>query len=195
MKAEETPNVEALTAILTALKSLDRDAQTRTLQAVATFLGLSLTKNSNDVLHENTHISLPIANNVKQGVTFSENRTISPKEFLRDKAPKTDIEKVACLAYYLTHYREVQYFKTLDISTLNTEAAQPKFSNAAVAMENASRSGFLVQGIKGTKQLTALGEGFVQALPDREAAKNLIQSGREKRRVKKSSFKKAPKKR
>lgn len=54
-----------------------------------------------------------------------------PKEFMVQKRPRTDIERVACLGFYLTHYRDTPHFKTLDISKLNTEAAQPKFTNAA----------------------------------------------------------------
>jgi len=61
-----------------------------------------------------------------------------------EKQPRTDVERVACLAYYLTHYRNTPYFKTLDLGKLNTEAAQPKFSNAAYASNNALKMGYLV---------------------------------------------------
>ena len=47
----------------------------------------------------------------------------SPKDFLFRKEPNTDVERVACLAYYLTHRRGTNHFKTIDISKLNTEAA------------------------------------------------------------------------
>ena len=102
---------------------------------------------------------------------FSDRPDISPKEFILDKEPRTNVERVACLAYYLTHYLNMPHFKTLDISKLNTDAAQPKFSNAAVAVDNAAKMGFLVPAVKGMKQLGAFGEQFVRALPDREAAK------------------------
>jgi len=105
--------------------------------------------------------------------TFSEDRSIKPKQFMFQKQPRTDVEKVACLAYYLTHYRDTPYFKTLDISKLNTEAAQVKFSNAAVAVENATRLRYLVPATKGNKQLSSLGEQFVLALPDRDKSNTL----------------------
>ena len=82
-----------------------------------------------------------------------------------EKQPNTDIERVACLAYFLTHYRDTPHFKTLDISKINTEAAQIKFSNAAQAVENATKAGLIVQSLKGQKQLSAIGEQYVQALP------------------------------
>jgi hypothetical protein len=104
---------------------------------------------------------------------------------MMQKQPTTDVEKVACLAYYLTHYRDTPHFKTLDVSKLNTEAAQPKFSNAAVAMENATKMNYLVPGTKGNKQLSASGEGFVQKLPDREAAKGAMSAFKSRRRARK----------
>ena len=66
---------------------------------------------------------------------------ITPKEFILQKQPHTGVERVACLAYYLTHYRDISHFKTLDISKLNTEAAQPKFANAALSVNDASKTG------------------------------------------------------
>jgi hypothetical protein len=108
--------------------------------------------------------------------SFSEDRTQSAKEFLRDKRPSTDVDRVACLAYYLTHYRDTPHFKTLDISTLNTEAAQPKLTNASMAVDNATKAGLLVQALKGAKQLSAAGETYVQHLPDREAARENLKA-------------------
>ncbi len=102
-----------------------------------------------------------------------------------EKQPRTDVEKVACLAYYLTHYREMPHFKTLDISKLNTEAAQTKFSNPTVAVENAVKTNYLVPATKGNKQLSALGEQFVQALPDREKARAIMANARPRRKSRK----------
>lgn len=121
---------------------------------------------------------------------FSEDRSISPKDFILEKQPQTDVERVACLAYYLTHYREVPHFKTIDISALNTEAAQPKFANAAYAVKNAIKSGYLVPAVKGSQQISAPGEQFVQALPDREAAKATMIKARPKRKGRKVPQKK-----
>ncbi len=112
---------------------------------------------------------------------------MSPKEFLLYKSPATDVERIACLAYYLTHYRAQKFYKTADLSTLNAEAAQIKFSNAATSVDNATKqSHFLIQAGKGTKQLSALGELYVQALPDREAAKQAFEKARPRRKSKKT---------
>lgn len=119
--------------------------------------------------------------------TFSEDRTISPKQFLLEKKPNTAVERVACLAYYLTHYRDTPHFKTIDISKLNTEAAQIKFSNAAMAVTDATKCGYLVPATKGQKQISAGGELFVQALPDHEAAKEAMKHTRPMRKKTKTT--------
>lgn len=179
----ENAPIDALTSVINALKDLDSDAQKRILQSVQTFFGLELT---NSILEASTvksrgDFEIPTAT---EGI-FTENRQIAPKSFMRDKMPKTDVEKVACLAYYLTHYRDTPHFNTLDISTLNTEAAQPKFSNATYAVNNALQAGFLVPAVKGTKQLSASGELFVQMLPDHDAAKTATANMKSKRKTKK----------
>src|SRR5436309_11534705 len=114
-------DVEALSTIVGILRQLESDAQRRVLQSVHTLLDVPLqhkvTPDRDDALPPSR---------IVHGQEFSRDRTLSPKEFLRDKHPMTDVERVTCLAYYLAHYRDTPHFKTVDISTLNTEAAQPK---------------------------------------------------------------------
>jgi hypothetical protein len=112
---------------------------------------------------------------------FSKEQSLSPKEFLLKKQPRSDVERVACLGYYLAHYRDQPSFKTFDISKLNTEAAQTKLSNAAYAVNNANKCGYLAPALKGMKQLSAIGEIYVEALPDREAAAAALAHARPKR--------------
>jgi len=100
---------------------------------------------------------------------------------MSEKLARTDIERVACLAYYLTHYRDAPHFKTIDISKLNTEAAQIKLSNPTVAVNNAAAKGLLASASGGNKQISAVGEEFVAALPDRDLAKTVLQKIRTRR--------------
>lgn len=175
-------DLEILNEILAALGKLEASSQERMLNTVATFLGLP--NHANVRGGNGAPFPSPVTSN--QESLFSEDRSISPKQFMFEKQPKTDVEKVACLAYYLTHYREIQHFKTLDISKLNTEAAQVKFANAAMAVDNATKRAYLVPATKGSKQLSALGEQYVLALPDRERARGVMESARPRRRSKRA---------
>lgn len=184
------PDLDALTTIIGALRRMSRDEQSRTLQAVSVFLGLSSEPSkAPQAVATQAQPSRHIAT-VESTPSFSEDRGASPKEFLRDKRPASDVERVACLAYYLTHHRDTPHFKTVDISALNTEAAQPKFSNASMAVDNASKAGLLVQAIKGSKQLSAAGEHYVQLLPDRDAAKEMLKASNIRRKPRRPAPKK-----
>jgi hypothetical protein len=183
--------LDALTTIITALKRMSHEEQQRTLDAVAVFLGLTLHSPKPDDLATGAyHSSRPTKSANAAQSSFSEDRSLSPKEFLRDKKPGSDVERVACLGYYLTHYRDTPHFKTVDISALNTEAAQPKFSNASMAVDNATKAGLLVPALKGSKQLSASGESFVQLLPDRDAARDMLKSAKVRRKPRRLGGKK-----
>ena len=118
---------------------------------------------------------------------FSRAEELTPKDFLFQKQPNTDIERIACLAYYLTHYRDTPHFKTTDVSKLNTEAAQIKLSNPSYSVNNATRAGMLAAATKGLKQLSAQGEKYVEVLPDRDAARGLLKPRSKSKRPHKSA--------
>jgi hypothetical protein len=170
---ERGDELKALQTILAAVHPLGAEAQQRIIGAVSAFLGIDAPPKRAAVLPRaeagSSSASYP---------PFSADTSMSPKEFLLHKQPRTDVERIACLAYYLTHYRDIPHFKTLDLSKLNTEAAQPKFSNAATSANNAVKRGYLVTSTKGHRQLSAGGELFVEALPDRDAAKQAMASMR-----------------
>lgn len=166
----------ALQHLIAELSPLSPSAQRRLIDTVCTFLGISVP----------SWDAVPPANNARSAAVprsntfqFSQDEEApSAKHFLLEKSPTTDVERVACLAYYLAHHRGTPHIKTKDITALNTEAAQRKFSNTAVAVENATKAGYLVPSIKGCKQLSASGERFVVALPDREAAREMMERHR-----------------
>lgn len=184
--------VEALNAIVNAIHELDSETQSRILATVRTFLGLPHERIDKTNYNLNQKPNRPStvdagAEDRHKGVPFSKEVSISAKEFMREKQPKTDVERMACLAYYLTHYEGMAYFKTLDLSRLNTEAAQPKFANAANAASNALKYRYFAHSPKsGFKQLSAPGEEFVRALPDRESARAAMTRSRPRRKPKKN---------
>lgn len=171
----------ALNTVIRILAQLDPVSRSRVLSSAATFF-------EHEVPTHRSDVSIGASpSEISTRPAFSDSRAPSPKEFLFQKRPKTDVERITCLAFYLTHFRDTPHFKTLDLAKLNTEAAQIKFSNAAYATENAAKSGYLAASAKGQKQITAWGEQFVAALPDREAAMKIISQIRKRksaRRVK-----------
>lgn len=106
--------------------------------------------------------------------------TLSPKDFLAQKQPNTDVERVACLAYYLTHHRNTKRFRAADLDKLNTEAGQRKFGNATTSVNNATRARHLIAVSRGLKRLSPEGERYVNALPDHAAAKAALRTGKAK---------------
>lgn len=180
-----TDEPDVLGVVIAALNKVDVDGRERILKYVSDFFGLDISNGSGSapgrqgvILHASTGDREP---------TFGDRRTFSPKDFLHEKQPQTDIERVTCLAFYLAHYRDTPSFKTVDIGKLNTEAAQRKFANPCQAVKNAIASGFVVPAGKGARQMSAIGERFVDALPDREDAKAVLGRMRPRRGSNKSS--------
>jgi hypothetical protein len=180
MAKEGARAVEALNAINRILSPLDDQSRQRVIDSVITFFAHGQLARA-----ESSPPSVVGRSFLPARPQFSDEQKPSPKEFLFHKQPKTDVERMACLAYYLTHFRDTPHFKTLDLAKLNTEAAQTKFSNAAYAANNATTSGYLAPAPKGHRQITAAGEQFVVALPDREAAKQAIMTARRRKNARK----------
>ena len=180
-KVANNTEVNALNHVISALQPLDDDTRRRIIATTVTFLGLQplLGSGAARVSSATSPTAAPAAH-----APFSEDTQMLPKEFLLEKRPRTDVERIACLAYYLTHYRGTPHFKTIDLSMLNTEAAQPKFANAANSANNAVKMGYLVPSTKGQRQLSAIGERFVRAMPDRDSAKAALESVRRRPRQK-----------
>ena len=154
--------------VIQDLLPLDQHSRLRVYRTVGTFFGF---EDSYPKIARNVDSRVPA--NVPREPQFSSSDE-TPKEFLLQKRPNTNVERVACLAYYLTHYRDTPQFKTIDINKLNTEAAQIKLSNPSQAIRDADRAGYLVDAAKkGMKQLSAPGEKYVETLPDRDAAKKV----------------------
>jgi hypothetical protein len=171
---------DALSTVIGALQPLDDEARRRIVESVVTFLKIGPTRVT--AASHNVAPGPHGSSSISESAPFSENTQMSVKEFVLEKQPRTDVERLACLAYYLTHYRGTPHFKTIDLSLLNTEAAQPKFANAATSANNAVKMGYLVPSVKGQRQLSAFGERFVRALPDRDAARTAVETMKRKKR-------------
>lgn len=164
---------EIVSKIISLLENIEKERQIHILTTVQTWLKIDDTiKPSPETIEQTSFGDFDsITDSSKKISKFSGRSDLSPKQFMLEKQPKTDVERMACLAYYLTHFRDTPHFKTNDLSKLNTEAAQRKFSNAAVTAKNAVQARFFVPAPKkGHRQLSAEGEQIIAALPNREAA-------------------------
>lgn len=98
----------------------------------------------------------------------------SPRSFVRAKNPLSDVERVVCLAYYLTHYENRKTFRNRDLVRVNAAADGPQM-NMRMAAQNAMRqNGYLASAAGVARQITTRGEKVVEALPDRDAVKQAL---------------------
>lgn len=163
--------VAALATVLDALAPLGAEDQAWILESVRTRLGGPPAPRAGG--------GVPTANNPGGG---SGSGSITPKEFLRQKAPQTDVQRVACLAYYLSHYRGTPRFKTKDLTDLNIEAQGSTIGNPSQAVANATKQNdFFTPVGGGGKQITTSCEDVVSALPDQEKV-SALETKKPKRR-------------
>ena len=154
MVGKANSEVKAMDVAWSALSGLQGDEQRRVLVWLIDKLKLS----GLDVSAPSTPLVRPAS-----GATGGTGAGMTPKQFLG-----TDAERITCLAYFMTHQRSSAQFKTKELVDLNKEAAGSQFSNAAVAVSNATRDHYLAPAGGGAKQITVRGEAIVEALPDRE---------------------------
>jgi hypothetical protein len=62
----------------------------------------------------------------------------SIKQFIAQKRPANMYQRVACLAYHLTHASGLTHFNTKDITKANTDAAVSKLTNPAARVGDAT---------------------------------------------------------
>lgn len=91
--------------------------------------------------------------------------TASAKKFLIAKQPKTDLERILCLAHYHTHFLHRPEFTAADLASLNSEAGLTQLSNPSFAVRKAVKQGLLDSASERGKRLTVSGEALVASLP------------------------------
>ncbi len=168
--SKEAPDLaKVLGEIIGLLEKLSERDQARIFKTISTYINFDQPVSTAD---DRSSVS-PFPPGTEASFENDDN-SVSPKAFILEKQPRSDVERVVCLAYYLTHYKNTPNFKTTDISRLNIEAAQPRFSNTAHSMKNAIAGQFLISSSKENKQISAMGEQYVRCLPDHIAAKKTL---------------------
>ena len=87
--------------IIDDLIAFDKDSRARIYRTVGTFFGFDEPEPRRGVQADEGAV-LAAASREPH---FSLGSDPSPKDFLFEKGPTTVVDRVACLAYYLTHYR------------------------------------------------------------------------------------------
>jgi hypothetical protein len=179
MPGKADSEVKAMDTALNALSPLDQDEQRRVLSWLTDKLKLS-----GSVSPGPPPLALPAT---PQQATVppppgGPGSGLTPKQFMAEKKPKTDAERITCLAYYMTNQRGTKEFKTNELTALNKEGAGSPFSNAAVAANNAMRDQYMAPAGGGKEQITVRGEAVVEALPDRSKVQAALQERPARRR-------------
>jgi hypothetical protein len=172
-KGSDKPNeFEALGEVLAALKDLDERQRTWVITSAVTNLGITGSPVSSSPPGAVALGTTGIGAIAPTAIPGQPGSNAHARSFLRTRAPKNTVQQVACLAFYLTHFRNTPHFKTKDISIMNTDAGGPRIGNPSQAVENAAKqSGYLSPAGSGKKQLSALGEDVVNALPNQDNVK------------------------
>src|SRR5688500_9484255 len=89
--------VDLLQDIIAKLQPLGAGARGRILEAAATFLGVQQPAATGLA---RSYSNLQGTSSESHRPSFSADLSMSPKEFMLEKQPMTDVERVACLAYY-----------------------------------------------------------------------------------------------
>ena len=174
--AKLDPELAALQVVLNTLEALTREQKERVMRWAAERLGITLPAEVPAVVPGAGQAVMPSA---------PPGLTLTPEQFVLQKRPQLDVERVTCLAYYLTRFRNTPAFKTKDLSALNDEAHGQPFSNISMACSNAMyQSQYLARGGKGTRRITTRGKALVETLPDRDRLRETMaqQPGARRRR-------------
>jgi hypothetical protein len=181
--------LKAMETMYGALESLDSSARQRAVKWLLGALDMTDTLPEGSAPEPGLNGDGRPSDTPPTGKDTTPARDLSPKAFISLKQPQSVVERITCLAFYLTHYRQTPHFSGIDIEKLNTEAAG-RTINPSRDPDNASRAGYLVPAENRKRQISAKGEELVNALPDREAAKALTAKYGPQRRRRSASTKK-----
>ena len=179
MSSQSSPTeTEAMAICFEAIKGLEAEEQERILDWLRRKIGLPSPHPITGAGNGPATASVGATAGLSVAMTPQDSDTgPTPKAFMAAKRPASDVERIACLGFFLGEYRGSNAFKTADLTKLNTLAAQPRIGNISQAVKNAMYGpGYITAAGGGKRQLTARGEALVRALPDRTAVKSAIEA-------------------
>ena len=192
MGAKKSSPAEALKAVIETLDSLEASEKQWVLQSAANLWSVTLASGAPGAAAGSGSGGVGgAAANLGSGANGQQVvNPQDPKSFIKLKNPQSETQRVTCLAYFLSNFRNTPAFKAKEIIALNTESRGPAF-NVPRAVNNAANAKhkYLSSVGQGQKQITAHGEEVVEALPDLEKLKEVearkaTKRGRPKKRGK-----------
>ncbi|MDB5905150.1 MAG: polyketide synthase, partial [Betaproteobacteria bacterium] len=164
-------DVDALHSVVAILRRLEPEAQRRVLASAEAFLDVPPHRTAMADVHPDPTLRRRTGESSSSGDV-----ALSANTFLDRKRPVSDVDRVACLAYYLTHYEKKAEFRIADLIAINDKAGQNAFYNVRSAIANAVTDGYLIVGISGTKRISATGDAYVDLLPNVQAARDALRA-------------------
>ena len=160
--------IQAATAIHSALHTFEAEARQRVLRSVMALLDIPSVTPEVHPVHSSGMPSLGGALPATQPAKNIE-------AFIKSKRPNNNYQRLACLAYYLEHFQQQREVSSKELKQAQSDSRQSPFSNLPLALMHATSSyGFLAPCGKGKKQLTSRGKAVVEALPDQAAVKTAL---------------------
>ena len=175
---------DAAKAIVESVKQLDKPHQEQAIRFASESLGLSNASHSKPP----TETSLP-ASEIAPPTTDPQTRPTDIKQFTAAKAPKSDQQFAAVVAYF--HQFEAQEDMTKDAISMedlkNAARLVQRRLPGKFALNNAKNSGYLDSAGRGKFKLSPVGENLVAiTLPGTGA----VQAGQKRKSAKKKPGKK-----
>ena len=172
---ENFTEFEVLKELDEKFTTLDQDAQQRAIDWIIAKYKLTNKKESGPKQQNDSF-------------TPTNKNGLSLKDFLVLKKPNGHYERIVCIAYYLEKTKGLDGCKTIDITTANSEARQPKIPNPALYVNHTANTyGYLISIGNGKKGISARGEALVEALPDREKVEAALKEHPIKKKTAKKS--------
>jgi len=110
-------DVAALGTVIDALDPLEADKRLWVLQTAASRFSLTMNPTVSGGGKPPREADTPAGPGTDK---IAGGADASPQSFIRAKNPTTDVQRIACLAYYLTKHRNTTRFKTKQLTDLNT---------------------------------------------------------------------------
>jgi hypothetical protein len=176
MDAKKADPTTALVAVIKALEPLKEPDRQWVLQSAASKFNATIQQHAG--AGNNGGTTTPAGSGGAPAGVQSSIAKKDPRAFIRIKKPSTDVQRVACLGYYLSQTTGKHGFTSKEVTQAHTDSGGSAI-NMTRALDNATRgSNYLSNRGPREKQLTTLGEDVVNALPDQAAVKAVEESGK-----------------